>query len=160
MASRHHLEAATIAIWQSHDPHDHGARWHPSLHPHHLQRQTKQVTKPQERPPTGVRRDALLFNIYISKLPSIASRKHAFVGDLAITHADADWEAVDRLLSKNMANVGEYFQTWKLKLSTTKTVSAAFPLNKKKVTSELKINHNNEILPFYSEPKYFWLTCD
>jgi len=38
---------------------------------------------------------------------------------------------VEGLLSKDIVAVGEYLQTWKLKFSTTKTVSAAFHLNDK-----------------------------
>jgi len=33
------------------------------------------------------------------------------------------------VLSKDMSTIGKYLQTWKLKLSTTKMVSAAFHLN-------------------------------
>ena len=50
--------------------------------------------------------------------------------------------------------VGEYLQTWKLKLSTTKTVSAAFHLNNKEAKRELKANFNNESLPMCFNPKY------
>ena len=53
-----------------------------------------------------------------------------------------------------MATPGEYLQTWKLKLSITKTVSAVFHLNNKEAKCELKVNFNNETLPFFSEPKY------
>ena len=67
-------------------------------------------------------------------------------------HADSDWHAVEGVLSKDMATVGEYLQTWMLKRSTTKTVSAVF-LNNKEVKRELKVNHNDETLPFCSEPK-------
>ena len=63
-------------------------------------------------------------------------------------------------LSKDMATVGEYLQTWKLKLSTTKTVLAAFHLNKKEAKRELKVKYNNETLPFWSEPKYLGVTLD
>jgi len=59
-----------------------------------------------------------------------------------------------------MSTVGEYLQTWKLKLSTTKTVSAAFHLNNKEAKRELKVNFNNETLPFCSEPKYLGVTLD
>jgi len=45
-----------------------------------------------------------------------------------------------------------YLQTWKLKLSTTKTVSAAFHLNKKEAKHELKVNFNNKTLAFPSDP--------
>jgi len=67
-------------------------------------------------------------------------------------HADGDWQVAEGVLRKNMATIGEHFQTWKLKLSSTKTVSAAFHLYGKEAKSELKINHNNYALPFCSEP--------
>jgi len=51
-----------------------------------------------------------------------------------------------------MTTVGEYLQTWKLKLSTTKTVPTAFHLNNKEANRELKVNYNNEILPFCPQP--------
>ena len=53
-------------------------------------------------------------------------------------HADGDWKAVERVLRKNTATVVEYLQTWKLKLSTTKTVSAVFHLNNKEAESQLQ----------------------
>jgi len=59
-------------------------------------------------------------------------------------HADGDWQAVEGVLTKDMATVSEYLQTWKLKLSTTKTVSAAFHLNNKEAKRELKVKCNNE----------------
>ena len=51
-------------------------------------------------------------------------------------------------------------QTWKLKLSTAKTMSAAFHLNNKEAKRELKVKYNNEILPFCSEPKYLGVMLD
>jgi len=60
---------------------------------------------------------------------SVLNGHHA--DDLAIMHADGDWQAVEGVLIKDMATVGECLQTWKLKLSTTKMVSAAFHLNNK-----------------------------
>jgi len=96
----------------------------------------------------------LLFNIYISDLPNTVSRKYAYADDLAIMHADGDWQAVKGVLSKDMVTISEYLQTSKLNLSTTKRVSAVFHLNNKEAKRELKINHNNETLPFCSEHKY------
>ena len=102
----------------------------------------------------------LLFNIYISDLPTTISRTYAYADDPAIIHADGNWQAVEGALSKVMATLGEYLQTWKLKLSTTKTVSAVFHLNNKEAKRELKLNFNNETLPFCSEPKYLGITLD
>ena len=100
----------------------------------------------------------LLFNIYISNLPTTVSRKYAYADDLAIMHADGDWQAVEGVLSKDMAMLGEYLQTWRLKLSTSKTVSAAFHFNSKEAKHELKVNFNNETLSFWSETKYLGIT--
>ena len=102
----------------------------------------------------------LLFNIYISDRPTTISRKNAYADDLALMHADRDWQAVEGALSNDMETLGEYLQTWKLKLSTTKTVSAIFHLNNKESKRELKVNFNNDILPFCSEPKYLGVTLD
>ena len=67
---------------------------------------------------------------------------------------------MEGVLSKDMATVGEYLQTWKLKLSTTKGVLVAFHLNNKEAKCELKVNHNNENLPFCSEPTFLRVTLD
>ena len=102
----------------------------------------------------------LLFNIYIYDLPTTISRKYAYADDLAIMHADRNCQAVEGALSTDMATLGEYTQTWKLKLSTTKTVSAVFHLNNKKAKRDLKVNFNNKTLPFCFEPKYLGVTLD
>jgi len=51
---------------------------------------------------------------------------------------------VEGVLSKDMATVGEFLQSWKLKLNTAKAVLAVFHLNNKEAKRELKVNHNNE----------------
>jgi len=75
-------------------------------------------------------------------------------------HADGDWLAVEGVLSKDMATLGGSLQTWKLKFSTTKTVSAVFHLNNKEAKRELKVKYNNETTPFCNEPKYLGVTLD
>ena len=102
----------------------------------------------------------LLFNIYISDLPTTISRKCAYADSLAIMHVDWDWKAVEEALIKDMATLVEYLHPWKLKLSTTKTVSSVFYLNNKKAKRELKVNFNNETLPFCSGPKHLGVTLD
>jgi len=62
-------------------------------------------------------------------------------------------------VSNAMGNALVYLLTWKLKLSTTKTMSAAFHLNKE-AKRETKIKYNNETLPFCSDPKYLGVTLD
>jgi len=90
--------------------------------------------------------------------PTTVSGKNAYADDLTFIHADGDWQAVEGVLSKDRETVSEYFQTWKVKLSTTKTVSAVFHLNNKEDKRELKVNFNNETLPFCSQPKHLGVT--
>ena len=71
-------------------------------------------TTPQKRRPTGIR---------LWPATTVSS-KYAYADDPTITHADGDWQVVEGIASKNMATVNEYLLTWKLKLSTIKTVSA------------------------------------
>ena len=70
-----------------------------------------------------------------SDLPTTVSRKYANADDLAFMHADRDWQTVEGVQSKDMATIGEYHQTWKLRLSTTKLVLVVFHLNKKEGTT-------------------------
>ena len=49
---------------------------------------------------------------YISDLPTTVSRKYACADDLAIMHADRDWQAVEGPLGKvkDIAAIGEYLR--------------------------------------------------
>jgi len=97
---------------------------------------------------------------YLDNPPTTVSRKYVYSDDLAIMHADGNWQAVKGMLSKDMSTAGEYLHIWKLKLSTTKTVSAVFHLDNKEAKRELKANYSNEILPFWPESKYLGVTLD
>ena len=53
-----------------------------------------------------------------------------------------------------MFTLSAYLQTWRLKLSHTKTVTAAFHLNNREAKRELKIYNNGRLLPFCPTPTY------
>jgi len=113
--------------------------------PYHRQRQTEQVTTPQERRPTEIR-------------PGNPSLQHLHLWPAkrrlkkVCTRLRLSWQAVEGVLNKDMSTVGEYIQTWKLKLGTTKTVSTVFHLHNKEAKRELKTNHNNETCPSAPNP--------
>jgi len=67
-------------------------------------------------------------------LSTTVSRNYAYSDDPAITHAVGDCQAVERVLTKLKATVGECLQTWKLKLSTTKS---AIVLSKREILMSL-----------------------
>ena len=78
--------------------------------------------------PQGLVLAPLLFNIYTYDLPSMISRKFAYVDDLALLHS-GNWKDLEGTLSQDMFRLSAYLQTWRLKLSHTKTVTPVFHLN-------------------------------
>ena len=59
-----------------------------------------------------------------------------------------------------MSTLLAYLQTWRLKLSHTKTVTAAFYLNNREAKRELKANNNDRLLPFCPTPIYLGVKLD
>ena len=102
----------------------------------------------------------LLFNIYKYNLPSMISRKFAYADDLALLHSSANWKDLEGTLSQDMATLSAYLQTWRLKLSHTKTVTAAFHLNNRLAKLELKVYNNGRLLPFCPTPTYLGVKLD
>ena len=97
----------------------------------------------------------ILFNIYKYYLPSMISRMFAYADDLALLHSLGNWKDLERTLSQDMSILSAYLQTWRLKLSHTKTVSAAFHLNNRETKRELKVYNNKD---FYHsvQPHLSW----
>ena len=98
----------------------------------------------------------LLFNIYMYDLPSMISRKFAYADDLALLHSSGNWKDLEGTLSQDMSTLSAYLQTWRLKLSHTKTVTPAFHLNNREAKRELKVYNNSRLLPFCPTPTYLW----
>ena len=102
----------------------------------------------------------LLFNIYTYDLPSMISRKFAYADDLALLHSSENWKDLEGTLSQDMSTLSAYLQTWSLKLSHTKTVTAAFHLNNREAKRELKVYNNGRLLPFCPTPTYLGVKLD
>ena len=96
----------------------------------------------------------LLFNIYTYDLPSMTSQKYAYADDLALVYASRDWKAVEDTFSQDMTTLSAYLQTWRLKLSNTKTPTAAFHLNNREAKRELNVYNNGNLLPPCPVPTY------
>ena len=84
------MQAAAIAAWQTHGPHDHGDACNRSFTLTTRNGQRSRLRRLKNGVPQGSVLAPLLFNIYISDLPTI-SRKYAYADDLAIMHADGAW---------------------------------------------------------------------
>ena len=102
----------------------------------------------------------LLFNIYMYDLRFIISRKFAYADDLALLHSSGNWKDLEGTLSQDMSTLLAYLQTWRLKLSHTKTVTSAFHLNNREAKRELKVYNNGRLLPFCPTPTYLGVKLD
>ena len=102
----------------------------------------------------------LLFNIYTYNQPFMTSQKYAYADNLALLYASRDWKAVEDTLSQDMTTLSAYLQTWRLKLSNTKTVKAAFYLNNSEAKRELNVYNNGNLLPPYPVPTHLGVKLD
>ena len=102
----------------------------------------------------------LLFNIYTYDLPSMISRVFVYADDLAMLHSFENWKDLEGTLSQDMSTLSAYLQTWRLKLSHTKTVTAAFHLNNRETKRELKVYNNGRLLSFRPIPTYLGVKLD
>ena len=59
-----------------------------------------------------------------------------------------------------MTTLSAYLQTWQLKLSHAKTVTAAFHLHNREAKRELKVKSNGKILPFCPVPTFLGVKLD
>ena len=59
-----------------------------------------------------------------------------------------------------MSTLSAYLQTWRLKLSHTKTVTAAFHLNNREAKRELNVYNNGRLLPLCPTPTYLGVKLD
>ena len=79
------------------------------------------------------------------------SRGFAYADDLALLHSSGNWKGT---LSQDVSTLSPYLQTWTLKLSHTKAVTAAFHLNDQETKYELKVYNNQRLLSFCPTPTY------
>ena len=59
-----------------------------------------------------------------------------------------------------MSTLSAHLQTWRLKLSHIKTVTAAFHLNNREAKRKLKVYNNGGLLPFCPTPIYLGVKLD
>ena len=102
----------------------------------------------------------LLFNIYTYDFPSMISRKFAYADDLALLHSSGNWKDLVRTLSQDISTLSAYLQTWRLKLSHTKTMTAVFYLNNREAKCGLKVYNNSGLLPFCPTLTYLGVKLD
>ena len=68
--------------------------------------------------------------------------------NLAILYSSGNLKVLERTLSEDITTLSAYLQTWRLKLTHSKTVSAAFHFHNREVKRELKVKNNRKSYHF------------
>ena len=66
------------------------------------------------------------------------SRKFVFIEDLALLYSSGNWKDLKGTLSQDITLFSECLQTWRLKLTHIKTMTAVFHLNNREAKRMLK----------------------
>ena len=97
----------------------------------------------------------MLYNIYTADFPATTSTKYMNADDVALMAATSTFEQADTTLIQDMAVIQTFFRSWRLKLSTNKTVSSTFHLKNHRANYRPKIYFNNQqLLWTEANPKY------
>ena len=102
----------------------------------------------------------MLFNIYTAYLPNMPSSKFTYADGIAILFSHQGKEIIESTLSADLISLQRYFHNWRLKLSTSKTVSSYFHLANRLASTELNIQIHDVKIPFEKHPKYLGVTLD
>ena len=87
-------------------------------------------------------------------------KKYAYANDLALLHTSNNWKNLLGISSQDMTTLSEYFQSWRLKRSYSKTVTTTFHLNNRKTKRELAVYNNHNLLPFCTVSTYLGVKLD
>ena len=102
----------------------------------------------------------ILFNIYISDIPTSASHQYGYADDMELLYSDKCWSKVKEMLSRDMEDLADFLQTRRLKLNLSKTTSTPFHLSNHEAQRQLNICVHGTTLPHNPHPKYLGVKLD
>ena len=103
----------------------------------------------------------MLYNHYTADFPATTSTKYMYADDVALMAATSTFKQADTTLRQDMAVIQTFLRSWRLKLSTNKTVSSTFHLKNHRANYRPKIYLNNQqLLRTEANPKYLGVSLD
>ena len=100
------------------------------------------------------------FNVYFSDLPPTESLKFGYADDWTLAIQSKAYSHIESTLSLDIEHLNEYFDNWKLRLNTKKTVATCFHLDNKQPARKLKVTLAGDVLVYDFAPKYLGVTLD
>ena len=102
-----------------------------------------------------------LYNVYTSDFPATLAKRYMYADDVALTVSSTDVKEVEEKLSTDMGTICQYLNNWRLKLSTTKSVSSIFHLINYMANYRLKVQLDpDNCLSFDPKPTYLGVKLD
>ena len=89
----------------------------------------------------------LLFNLYTSYLPKTQSKKYIYADDIALMISGETFGPIEQSLSEDLDNMSLYFNNWRLKINTGKTVCTNFHLTHRLAKYQLQITCEGQNIP-------------
>ena len=102
----------------------------------------------------------LLFNLYTSDLPETQSKKYIYADDIALMISGKTFGPIEQPISEDLDNMSRYFNNWRLKINTGKTVCTSFHLAHRLAKYQLQVTCEGQNIPHEDNPKYFRVTLD
>ena len=79
---------------------------------------------------------------------------------MALLYSHKCWPKVEKTLSRDMKDLADLLQTWRLKLNSSKTTSIPFHLNNHEAQWQLNICVHGTTLPHNPHPRYLGVKLD
>ena len=102
----------------------------------------------------------LLFNLYTSDLPKTQSKKYIYADDIALMISGKTFGPIEQSLSEDLDTMSRYFNNWRLKINTGKTVCTSFHLAHRLAKYQLQVTCEGQNIPHEDNPKYLGVTLD
>ena len=101
-----------------------------------------------------------LFNLYISDLPELNSRKFAYADDLAIALQRNTFEQLEKDLNPDLMRLQHFYRRWHLRPNPQKTISTVMHLNNKEAKREMRLKFCGHSIKHANTPKYLGVKLD
>jgi len=101
-----------------------------------------------------------LFNLYINNLPATLSRRFIYADDICCPFKAETFSEIECNLTADLAHLAKYCQYWRLKPSTSKTVTSVFHLHNITSRRELNVQMNGHRLRHDPRQVYLGVTLD
>ena len=104
--------------------------------------------------------DGRYWILYTNDLPNVLCRKFVYADDICCAIQAETFSEVECTLTADLAQLTKYCQQWRLKPSTSKTVTSVFHLHNSRAHRELNVSMNGQRLKHDPHPVYLGVTLD